>query len=71
MEIEPSEQLLSAMMCLWQQTYEQEINYIMENSAVISERMWNVEPCCSDEELMEKFEDIRSVTKVPRLIQEW
>ena len=69
-EIEPSEQLLGAMMCSWQQTYEQEINYIMENSAVISERMWNVEPRCSDEELMEKFEDIRSVTKVPRLIQE-
>jgi len=69
-EIEPTQQLLGAMICSWQQTYEQEINYIMENSAIISERIWNTTPHCSNEELMDKFTNITSVTKLPRLIQD-
>lgn len=68
--IEPTEQLIGAILCSWQQTYEQEINFILENAAPASERVWNEEPLCTNDEFMNKFNDISSCTKLPRLIQD-
>lgn len=48
--IAPTEQVIGAMECVWEMNYEQEINFIIENLAALSERVWNVERKKTDEE---------------------
>lgn len=51
--------MLGAILCCWQQTYEQEINAIMENLAAMSERTWNVKRLLSDEQFNDIFQSQR------------
>lgn len=39
--VPPTEQVIGAQLCAWEQTFEQEINFIMENSVALAERTWN------------------------------
>ena len=41
--VPPTDQVLGAMLCAWEMTYEQEISMLMVNMAAISERLWKTE----------------------------
>ncbi len=66
--IQPTERVMGAMMCSWQQTYEQEINYIMENLAALSERTWNEKRVCDNAEFKLKLHNVYN--KTARIIQD-
>ena len=40
--IEPTEQVIGAMMCAWEMTFEQEIAHVMSHLAALAERTWTV-----------------------------
>lgn len=48
--VAPTENVIGSMMCAWDMTYDQEINFIIENLAAMSERVWNVKRIKSDEQ---------------------
>lgn len=48
--VQPTDRVIGSMMCAWEMNYEQEINFIIENLAAMSERVWNVRRVKSDEE---------------------
>lgn len=50
LNVAPTEQVIGAMMSVWEMNYEQEINFIIENLLAMSERVWNVDRKKSDEE---------------------
>jgi len=66
--IQPTENVMGAMLCSWQQTYEQEINYIMENLAALSERTWNEKRVCDDTGFRAKLNNVYN--KTARVIQD-
>ncbi len=41
--VEPTEQVIGAMMCQWECNYEQEHDWIVENLPPFADRVWNVE----------------------------
>lgn len=41
--VEPTEQVIGAMMCAWEMTFEQEIGQVMAHLAAMSERTWSTE----------------------------
>lgn len=53
--VEPTEKVLGAMLCSWQQFYEQEIQHAVENLSAMCERTWNTTRVCTDDEFLEKF----------------
>ena len=52
--LEPTDNVLGAMLCAWEQTYEQEIQFVTENLSAMSEKLWSVKRVCSDEEFVKK-----------------
>jgi len=48
--VEPTNQVIGAMMCVWEMNYEQEINFMIENILAMSERVWNVDRKVTDAE---------------------
>ena len=63
-----TDRVLGAILCSWEQTFEQEINAVMENIAAVSERTWNVRRMVSDETYNEIFQSQRKT--LARLIQD-
>lgn len=55
-------------LCTWENTYELEVNFVMENLAAMSEKVWNVKRIDSDEIFMSKYEKL--VQKISRLISD-
>ena len=51
--VPPTDQVIGAMLCAWEMTYEQEISELMVNLAAISERLWKTER-------MRSFDDFRN-----------
>lgn len=66
--VQETDQVLGSMMCSWEMTYEQEINFVLENLAAMSERIWTVKRVCSDEEFQAKHGKV--VRTVARMIQD-
>ena len=66
--LQPTEKIIGAQLCAWEAPFEYEINFVIENLAALSERVWSVERQCSDEEFVKKFRVLQK--KVFRLIQE-
>ena len=60
--------MLGAALCCWEQSFEQEINAIMENIAAVAERTWNVQRRVSDEEYNELYQGQRKT--LSRIIQD-
>ena len=54
--IQPTDQVIGAMLCAWEMTFEQEINTVMVNLAALSERTWATKR-------MRTFEDFRIALK--------
>ena len=63
-----TERVLGAALCCWEQSFEQEINAIMENIAAVAERTWNVQRRVSDEEYNELYQGQRKT--LARIIQD-
>ena len=59
--------MLGAALCCWEQSFEQEINAVMENIAAVAERTWNVQRRVSDEEYNELYQGQRKT--LARIIQ--
>ena len=57
-----------AILCSWEQTFEQEVGAVMENLAALSERTWNVRRKVTDEEYNEMYQSQR--LRLARLIQD-
>lgn len=53
--IAPTEQVIGAQLCAWEQTYEREIAFTAENIAALSERTWSVKRECNDSEFHDKL----------------
>ena len=66
-DIEPTEQLIGAMLCLWECTFEQEINRGMNNLAALSEKTWSVESRFSGIDFIRRATP--SINRIARLIQ--
>ena len=60
--------MLGAALCCWEQSFEQEINAVMENIAAVAERTWNVQRRVSDEEYNELYQSQRKT--LARIIQD-
>lgn len=52
--VSPTEQVLGGMLCAWEQTYDQEIQFVLENLSAMSERVWNVKRVCSESDFIDK-----------------
>ncbi len=55
--LQPTEQVLGAMLCAWEMNYEQEISFVMENLAAVSERVWTVERVSDDKKFRKKLDN--------------
>lgn len=63
-----TDKVLGAILCSWEQTYEQEINQVMENLAAVAERTWSVKRTVTDEEYDQMYQSQRM--KIARIIQD-
>ena len=52
-DVEPTDALLGATFCAWEDCYENDILAVKENLAAMSERVWNTEATSSPAELLE------------------
>lgn len=66
--VKPSEQVIGAQLCAWEQTYESEIAAVVENLSAFSERVWSVKRVSSFEQFLQKYA-VQAV-KAFKLIQE-
>lgn len=66
--VAPTDQVMGAILCSWEQTFEMEINTVMENLAAMSERTWNVKRMVNDEEYAQMYQSQR--LKLGKLIQD-
>ncbi|MBR5506133.1 MAG: family 20 glycosylhydrolase [Clostridia bacterium] len=65
--VEPTDRVLGAMLCTWQQCFEEEIRLVMENLSAMSERCWSTARVCTDDEFLEKHKPLMGlVSKVIR-----
>lgn len=63
-----TQNVLGAQLCAWEACYEYEINYVANNMAAFSERMWSHQRICDDAEFDKKLAGIKS--RALKLIQE-
>lgn len=56
--IEPTDQVLGATFCAWENNYEGEIDVVRENLAAMSEKVWNINSDMTHEELKESLEKL-------------
>lgn len=66
--VQPTDQVLGAQICDWNCTFEQSINFVMENSAALSERLWTVKRLWDDAEYHDRHKPV--VQLIARLIQD-
>lgn len=66
--VPPTEQVLGAQICAWQTTYDQNINFVMENCTALSERLWTVRRLWDDKAYQKRHKE--SVRRIARLIQD-
>ena len=65
--VTPTEQVIGAMLCLWECTFEQEINRGINNLCALSERTWSVNRHWSEREFFNRATP--TINRVARLIQ--
>ena len=66
--VQPTEQVIGAMLCAWEMTYEQEITIVMSHLAIFSERTWTTKRVRSFEEYLGAFKPLYGLSA--RLIQD-
>ena len=65
--VSPTDQVIGAMLCLWECTFEQEINRGINNLAALSERTWTVKRCYNTVDFINRAKP--SLHRIARLIQ--
>lgn len=65
--VEPTEQVIGATLCLWECTFEEEISKCIKNLSAMSEKVWNVNGNPSLEEFCERARF--TIRKIARFIQ--
>ena len=53
--VEPTDQVIGAMLCAWEMMFEQEINHVMANLPALSERTWTTDSRSSYEDFQSRF----------------
>lgn len=66
--IEPTEQVIGAMLCAWEMTFEQEISTVMASLGALAERTWSTERTRSFESFRNSFKALYGL--VARIIQD-
>lgn len=66
--VEPTEQVIGAMLCAWEMTFDQEITPVMANLPALAERIWRTERVRSYEEFRLSFKPLYNLCA--RIIQE-
>lgn len=66
--VTPTDQVLGSMLCAWEQPFERELPFVMENLAAMCERSWTVKRVCSDEDFLAKLRML--LEKAARIIQD-
>lgn len=66
--VPPTDRVLGAILCSWEETFEQEINQVMENLAAVAERTWSVRRTVTDEEYHDMFQSQRM--RIAKIIQD-
>lgn len=66
--VQPTEQVIGAMLCAWEMTFEQEISFVMSHLAALSERTWTVRCTRPFDEFQRSFQ--RQYGLCARLIQD-
>ena len=61
--IEPTNQVLGATFCVWENNYDGEIEAARENLAAMSEKVWNINSTLTKEEMKESLEKILPLAK--------
>ena len=56
--VQPTDKVWGGLLCSWGLTYEQEVNFVMENLAALSERTWNVKRVCDEEKYRAKYKKL-------------
>ena len=65
--VQPTEQVIGAMLCLWECTFEQEINRGINNLTALSERTWSVKRHWESIDFLHRVTP--SINRIARLIQ--
>lgn len=60
--VAPTENVLGAMLCAWEQTYEEEIAFVIENLIAMCERTWTVKRRLSDEAYLQAHRKLKRMT---------
>ena len=66
--IEPTDQVIGAMLCAWEMTFEQEINHVMANLPALAERTWTTDRICDYENFRRRFHGVYCLSA--RIIQD-
>lgn len=56
--VAPTDQVLGAQLCVWECTYEREIQAAVNNAATLSERLWTVERLWDDESYFRRHDEV-------------
>lgn len=54
--VTPTDQVIGAQLCAWECTYEQEILFVVENLAALSERTWSLRRKCGGAQFYQKLQ---------------
>ena len=65
--VKPTDQVIGAMLCLWECTFEQEINRGINNLTALSERTWSVKRYWDETDFINRATP--SINRIARLIQ--
>ncbi len=66
--VEPTDQVIGAMLCAWEMTFEQEINPVMANLPALAERTWTTESVRNFDEFRNQFRKLYDLSA--RIIQD-
>ena len=58
LQVEPTDQVIGAQVCIWGTTYEQEISRAVENLGAMSERVWNITPISNYDHMIESMQKV-------------
>ena len=64
--VDPTDKVLGAQLCAWEQGYEMEVGEVTENLAALAERTWNLTKIADDSKLLRDIALIKN--KIGRII---
>ena len=59
--VQPTEQVMGGLFCVWECKFEEEVIRVVENLAALSERTWTVRRYATDKQFMDKLDKVSSL----------